>query len=235
MEDVKNDIDTNPKSGDVKKSKFFSKARAFVLAATIMSTQAVAACSPEAPKYSPSESSQPTPIVEVIPTSSPTPKTTVEVPASPTRNPDSMASIIISPEAAKWDFERFTTRVPLSKEDLNAKNRIIEDLRRELNLPSGDIDGIIFQNTDVSIEYVSGPDDFEAEILTKDFDIAKQEAEEYLRGKGFSNSGICNLPLSYYLGAELRKILPDGTQFNPNPQVCAVKPSPSSSGANPNP
>ena len=144
---------------------------------------------------------------------------TSESTPAPTESAVTESHIVISPEDSKLAYERFTNRVPLSELDLKAKNQIVDQLRKTMGIPTGDIEGAIFQNANVRVEYVSGPDDLEAEILVPDFNLAKQQVEDYLTQKGFTKKGICDLPLNYYVGGVANE-LPNGTSFDPNPLAC---------------
>jgi hypothetical protein len=98
---------------------------------------------------------------------------------------------------------------------------IIADLRRSLGVASpAPVEGIIYRDAGVQVDYISGPDDFEAEILTTDFNQAKRTVEAFLARQGLSGRGICDLPLTYHVNWKLRESLPSGTHFDPNPLAC---------------
>lgn len=107
---------------------------------------------------------------------------------------------------------KLTTRIPLSQDDLDIKNKLVER--------SNSNNGLIFLDTNYSIEYVSAIDDIEIEILTTDVEKAKAEALNYLKKQGLSDKGICNLPVRFYPGYIIRKKLPSSFVFNPLPPDC---------------
>ncbi len=107
---------------------------------------------------------------------------------------------------------KLTTRQPLPPSDLDAKAKILTPLDNK--------SGVIFQNENFIIQYVESLDDFEIEINSKDIDLAKTEAENYLLNQGFSKNGLCNLPVRFYLGAFAANDFPRNSQFNPLPSGC---------------
>jgi len=109
-------------------------------------------------------------------------------------------------------FDKLVNRVPLSPADQAAKERILA--------PFNGSSGIIRKTDDYVIEYVKSMDDFEIEILTTNIEDVKRVAEAYLKSQGFSNEGLCNLPVRFYLNYELREKLPSSVIFNPLPQGC---------------
>lgn len=105
---------------------------------------------------------------------------------------------------------RLTTRVPLSPSDQEIKQRLISQF------PNGQIN----RTGMYSLEYVEGMNDFEVEILTTNVEQAKKEAENYLRGKGFSQDALCNLPVRFYLNSSVAKQIPKDFIFNPLAESC---------------
>ncbi len=139
-----------------------------------------------------------------------------------TRQQATSSSSATSPKRIRYDklqtqkdYQRFTNRSPLSRSDLKAKDRILKKLR-ENRVKSG----IVFENSNVSIEYISSVDDFEAQILTVNINLAKTQAQDWLASQGLSNAGICALPLHFYLSAQAKDSLPQGTVFSPSPLIC---------------
>jgi hypothetical protein len=164
----------------------------------------------------------PTPTVATttLPALPPSPAVTA-IPPVPTATSLLAGNLAFSPTDLARDYERFVHRVPLSDADQGVRDRLIDALRRSLGVASGDpVEGIIYRDEGVQVKYVSGPDDFEAEILTTDFNLAKRTVEAFLARQGLSGQGICDLPLSYSVNGKLRESLPSGTHFDPNPLAC---------------
>lgn len=80
--------------------------------------------------------------------------------------------------------------------------------------------GIINSTNSYRLEYVKAPNDFEAEIITTQISKAKEDVISFLRQKGFSDEGICKLPLMFYLNFEIAKSIPDNEKFGPYPDFC---------------
>ncbi|MBI2621389.1 MAG: hypothetical protein HYW63_01930 [Candidatus Levybacteria bacterium] len=108
-------------------------------------------------------------------------------------------------------FDKLVNRVPLTSPDLAVKNRVISQAGES---------GLIIRTEKYVIEYVRAMDDFEIEILTTDIEVAKREAEAYLKSQGFSSQGLCNLPARFYLNFEVSKIISPQVVFDPLPQGC---------------
>lgn len=109
--------------------------------------------------------------------------------------------------------DKAKSRQPLSQAGISAKNTLIS------TLPSGT--GIVYAGTAVKISYLSAPDLFQGEILTLPAADAKSEAVNWMISHGFTRDDICNLPLSFYLGASAyQKAAESNLKFNPAPDGC---------------
>lgn len=110
-------------------------------------------------------------------------------------------------------INKVKTRQPLSPEGASAKQKLISSL--------GNTSGNIFTNNNVQIDYVGSPDLFQAEILTTNITLAKQEAVNFMLAQGFLQTDICSLPLSFYLNSQVSSQLKNSnTIFNPLPEGC---------------
>lgn len=106
-------------------------------------------------------------------------------------------------------------RRPLSQEDKNAKTNILS------LLPAHEESGIIYENPDISIEYVHEPDLFQIEIKTANVSYAKSQAIAWFKQQGVSQAGICRYPVSFYLNFELlNEIKKQHASFDPLPVGC---------------
>lgn len=100
-------------------------------------------------------------------------------------------------------------RRPLSRTDQQARNKLITKTNP------------LQETADFSAEYVSAPDEFMVEIRTKNLDKAKKEAAEWFQNQGFSNEGICHLPIVFYINYEIAQSLRGmHIQFDPLPPGC---------------
>ena len=106
-----------------------------------------------------------------------------------------------------------TRPTPSLPSDSQTKARLIKEI------PGGST--IITSNATFKIEYVEGPETFEVEIKTVEFDKAKNEAVGFLKSQGFSEEGICKLPVVFYLNYEVSLEMATGAKkLNPIPDFC---------------
>ena len=106
-----------------------------------------------------------------------------------------------------------TTRPTLTPSDLVAKEQLIGSLKNK--------NGIVSKTENYTIEYIKSADSFMAEIKSSSIDLAKQEVINYFRSRGITDTGICSLPLVFYLNSETASdySLKNET-FNPIPDFC---------------
>lgn len=123
---------------------------------------------------------------------------------------------------------------PLVKYDSQASDKLIDKVQNRVSLSTsnalarktlidslGDKSGVLLLNDKIKLEYLVAPNIFQVEILTNDINQAKQEAVEYLKAKGLSSDGICNLPLMFYLNTEVTlQLTGKNIIFNPLPDGC---------------
>lgn len=108
-------------------------------------------------------------------------------------------------------------RQPLEASDAAIRKSITDKLRQNNTSRSG----IVYLSNAVRIEYLASADVFHAEIRTTDISAAKQEAVGWFQAQGMSQSGICNLPLIFYLYAPVAQALrTQNIVFNPLPEGC---------------
>lgn len=127
----------------------------------------------------------------------------------------------------KYDFQKENEQVErrkygkakLSKKDLLIRDAIVAQFKDSVT-------GIVYQTQNVNIQYDNIADDFLAAILSPDVNLAKTEAENWLRGKGLSNDAICNLPLSYILSPTVADSFPQTEVFSSIPLACAQTATP---------
>jgi len=106
-------------------------------------------------------------------------------------------------------------RRALSSSDTFAKANILS------LLPSGQQSGIVYQSSNIIIEYISSADVFQTEILTTDIQAAKNEANAWFREHGVSQKGICTLPVEFYMNHDVANTMrQENLTFSPLPNGC---------------
>lgn len=111
------------------------------------------------------------------------------------------------------DFQRIKNIKPLSGSDSEAKSSLLSSLNNQ--------SGYLIQNPTYKIEYVKGPNLFMIELLSTNTDSAQTAAYEWLKSRGLSDQGICNLPVLLYLNYDIAESLEQqNTTFNPIPKLC---------------
>lgn len=94
-------------------------------------------------------------------------------------------------------------------------------LRKKLVDSLGGNSGIIFSNENYQLEYFKSPNSFEAKIINMNTSFSKNQVVEYLKSQGFSEDGICKLPLMFTLSPEVSEYLKStGATFSPVPEFC---------------
>jgi hypothetical protein len=106
-------------------------------------------------------------------------------------------------------------RPQLSSQDAQQKTNTLQTI---LHGPNS---GVLYETSNVRLEYVQSADLFMAEIKTINIVQAKSEIYTWLQGQGFSPQGICNLPVMFYMDPEVRQAL-EGQKiiFSPLPSSC---------------
>ena len=105
---------------------------------------------------------------------------------------------------------------PLSQADEQAKKSLLIN-----SLDGVNQSGIVYKSSQVQIEYVASANGFQAEILTSQIASAKTETETWFRSEGISQRGICDLPLLFYLSADVKADLPtNDSQVSLLPDGC---------------
>jgi hypothetical protein len=106
------------------------------------------------------------------------------------------------------------TTEPLSVEDERVKFELLSTLGSSNS-------AILYESSNITVDYVRSADIFQGEIRTKNIDSAKAEAVAWFREQGMSDKGICNLPLNFYLNYDIKMELgEEANTFNPLPSVC---------------
>lgn len=91
-------------------------------------------------------------------------------------------------------FKLLTEERSLRETDLKARGKITSSMPEK--------SGTLLLSQRVRLDYLATPDFFQAEILTTDIASAKKEVIDWLLSHGISQSGICKLPIMFFLGQE---------------------------------
>ncbi len=142
------------------------------------------------------------------------------IPATPTATPTPIETKTNPP--VKYDqsaqdklLDRVQHRRQLTNEDASTKTKILS------LLPQGEQSGILFQSTNIIIDYTHSADIVQVEILITDIQQAKAEANIWFRSQGMSQQGICDLPVMFYLNFDVAtKLRGSNVQFSPLPNSC---------------
>jgi hypothetical protein len=78
----------------------------------------------------------------------------------------------------------------LTEQDQETKKQLIDSL--------GNNSGILVNRVAFMVEYVKTADEFMVEIRSTDIEKAKEDAVVWLKEQGFTQDGICNLPVVFY-------------------------------------
>lgn len=133
---------------------------------------------------------------------------------TPTLNPNAQTNppVAYNQQGAKSILNKIEKKQYLSPTDSTIKNRLIAATNSE---------GVVYKTNDFRVDYVKAADEFQVEILTTDTANAKKLANEWLRSKGLSQQGICNLPILFYLNFDIaNQLRGKGIEFNPTPDGC---------------
>jgi hypothetical protein len=124
-------------------------------------------------------------------TPSPTPLPIVSTAAQPT------PGIFYDSASGSRLADKIINRQPLSPEDASVKTKTLNTILKGYN------SGIFYKNPNVTVEYVKSVDLFMAEIYTPNIVKAKTEVNTWFLNQGFSQEGICNLPIMFYLNTSV--------------------------------
>jgi len=126
------------------------------------------------------------------------------------------------PETVSFDaasekkmMDKIINKQPLSDQDTTARTRVLTFL------PPNSSSGVVYENNNVSVEYIEPIDEFKARILTTNIDQAKEDAVNWFKMNGFSQQGICDLPLNFIMSIDsARYVQENGIIFNVLPKEC---------------
>jgi hypothetical protein len=127
-----------------------------------------------------------------------------------------LSPTIISKNPQDRMLDKIEHRQQLSPSDISALNKMLSTF-----IPDKET-GTIYKNHAIQIEYLKTSNLFQVEILNKDIEQAKSEANTWFRQQGMSQEGVCNYPVQFYLNYDLKQQLPKEqvAGFNPLPPGC---------------
>lgn len=135
---------------------------------------------------------QPTTPNQTTPSPTPAQVTTSPIPQEQIPQKESIKYDVQSSRRA---YAMIDKKPPLSQQDASSKNDLLIAILRGIE------SGIVFESTNVHVEYVKVADIFHAEILTGNIEQAQNETVSWLQSKGLSKEGICRLPVIFYLSS----------------------------------
>lgn len=104
-------------------------------------------------------------------------------------------------------------RSSIASSDTQAKQLLINSLPENTE--------IIYSTNLFRVFYIPTPDVFQVEIDDQNYQEAKKSAVDWFISKGFTQDGICKLPVVFYLNFDIKQQLPDrGANFTPLAQGC---------------
>jgi hypothetical protein len=110
-------------------------------------------------------------------------------------------------------IDRINNQQPLPAADVNAKTNVINLLKNTSGSP--------ISTNEFRVDYLYTNGLFQVEILTTNTDQAKADAVSWFISQGFTQDGICKLPVMFYLNFNVKQQLPDhGANFNPLADGC---------------
>ncbi len=105
-----------------------------------------------------------------------------------------------------------TNKPPLSTQDAIVKQNLVKQTSNN---------DVVHLGTTFRVDYVSGPDIFQVEILTTNIQRAKDDAMSWFASQGISKKGVCGLPVMFYLNHNVAlQLQGTGIQLNPIPDGC---------------
>lgn len=121
--------------------------------------------------------------------------------------------IIYDQTKSEQALHSLVNRQPLSSNDLFVKQKLIISA-------NGDI---VYTSSDFTVEYIKPLDQFQVELNSINLGLAKQEAEKWFLSEGLSQTGICTLPVSFEISANVVQQLKTTNKsvvFSPLPDGC---------------
>ena len=145
----------------------------------------------------------------------------VITPTPPLPSPPTMSTnpgappVSYSSDATDRLLEKVENHPELSTADSAVKQKILS------LLPQGKQSGYLYESPTVRIEYLISPDVFLVEIMTTNIGEAKTAAAAWFKSQGLSQTGICDLPISFYINkTSANELRNSNLVFSPLPDGC---------------
>ncbi len=101
----------------------------------------------------------------------------------------------------------------LSGNDISVKQRILNSINRQATT--------LYKSPNIQVMYIPATDSFTGQISTDNVEQAEQEAISWFTRQGISLSGVCNLPITFFLDWNIiEEFRSKNMQFNPLPKNC---------------
>lgn len=117
--------------------------------------------------------------------------------------PTSSPQLIYQGSSQEQIINKTKDHPALQESDITAKTKL-----KALANPNT---GIVNTNSDFEISYIPTFDLIQVELRSTDIESAKQAAENYLLGVGFSKQGVCDFPTQFYLNQSVATQLPNNS------------------------
>jgi hypothetical protein len=131
----------------------------------------------------------------------PSAKTTPLPTIQPTLSVSDNLPVIYDNAAESRLAQKIQNRPTLAPADNHSKTTTLNTILHGFN------SGVLYETDNIRIEYVQSADLFMGEIKTTNVVKAKAEATTWFLKQGFTQNGICNLPLMFYLDQEVSQAL----------------------------
>ncbi len=147
---------------------------------------------------------------------SPTPSNSdISPQASPSPAFEQEGNVVYDIEASKKMWETFYKKPALSADDEAAKRNLLFSILRGIE------SGVVYESSNVRVEYIKTADIFQATILTANIDKAKEETEVFFLNNGLTTKALCDIPLMFGLDPFVEDLIQGSPIiFDPLPAGC---------------
>lgn len=154
----------------------------------------------------------PSPISSRKPVPTPILPTPVEKPLLEPKTTTSFPQIF-EKDSVEKNYQRIINKQPLTANEQEIKSRLLQTTRGE--------SGLIDETDLFRVEYLKSADYFMVQITNNQVVQAKKSATGWFLDQGFSQEGVCNLPVVLYLTTNVRDYLEQNNlKFSPIPEGC---------------
>lgn len=109
--------------------------------------------------------------------------------------------------------DKIDSRQPLSPSEQTLRKQLIDDALKNQQVAQS--------NSLYTMYYSKSFDMFQVEILSTDIQTTKQQTTQWFIDKGFSQNGVCNLPVMFIISSSIKQQLIDkNVSFSYLPEGC---------------